>query len=68
MLQLYRGHKPENISDVDWEHYLDRLEYDPKAVLKMFREDVVEPLNEWLQAHREKWNSRQGKPTRIMAC
>ena len=56
-LQLYRGHKPENVSDVDWEHYLDRLEYDPEAVMEMFREDVIQPLNEWLEPYREKWNS-----------
>lgn len=66
-LQLYRGHKPENISDVDWEHYLDRLEYDPEAVLRMFREDVVDPLNEWLRPHREKWNSDNGKPVELTA-
>ncbi len=55
-LQLYRGHKPEEISEIDWKNYLDRLEYDPDGVLEMFKRDVVEPLEKILVPYRRKWS------------
>jgi len=29
---LYRGHKPHEFSNVDWNHYLDKIEFNPEAI------------------------------------
>ena len=54
-LEIYRGHKPRQISDVEWVHYLDRLQLDPEGVEAMFREQIVGPLDEILEPLRVSW-------------
>jgi integrase len=56
-LELYLGHKPPQIPGVTWRHYLDQLRFDPEEVLKMLREDVVEPWDRVLEPYRKKWDS-----------
>ena len=41
-----RGHKPDIFSDVDWENYLDRLEYDAGGVARMIMDGAVAQLGE----------------------
>ncbi len=65
-LEIYRGHKPTQISDVEWRYYLDRLEMDPKGLSEMFRRQVVGPLDEILEPHRRKWNTAPGKVIRLL--
>lgn len=43
-LQLYRGHKPESISKVDWTHYLLKQSMRPEKMIQRLRKSVVEPL------------------------
>jgi len=57
-LELFIGHKPPQIPDVTWKHYLDRLQFDADGVLKMLQEDVVDPLDEILEPFRKRWNAR----------
>jgi integrase len=60
-LQLYRGHKSEQVSQVDWQFYLDRMEADPAGIYSMFQKEVVEPLNSILNAYQTPWSGSEGK-------
>jgi hypothetical protein len=51
-LAVYRGHKPPNASVVDWNHYII---FDPDSLQKMFREEVVEKVDEVLAPYQEQW-------------
>ena len=66
-LQLYRGHKPREISDVDWRFYLDRLEMDPQGVMKMLRRDVTDPLDSILAPHQARWKGEEGNVISLLA-
>ncbi|MCA9443094.1 MAG: hypothetical protein KC964_19995 [Candidatus Omnitrophica bacterium] len=59
-VEYYMGHKPTQISDVTWKHYLDRLQFDLDGVLEMLRNDVVKPWDEILEPCRERWNRPAG--------
>jgi len=64
-LEIYRGHKPRQISEVEWLYYLDRLEMDPEGLVEMFREQVVVPLNEHLGDARSRWIEVPSKVKRL---
>ena len=66
-LEIYRGHKPRQISDVEWVHYLDRLQLDPEGVEQMFREQIVKPLDEILEPLRAAWNESSDRPIWLSA-
>ena len=56
-LQLYRGHKPDDISALDWNHYLDKLRDEPDEILDEFREYVVQPVDEICKPYLDRWNA-----------
>ena len=55
-VDFYRGRKPDFISAVDWNHYLDKMEFDPVGIRENLIKNVVQPLNEWLGEYRKIWN------------
>jgi len=57
-VELYLGHKPPQIPDVTWRHYLDRFQFDQDGVIKMLREDVVVDWDRILEPFRKKWHSK----------
>ncbi len=65
-LEIYRGRKPTQISDVEWRYNLDRLEVDPKGLSELFRRQVAGPLDEILEPHLRKWNTAPGKVIRLL--
>ena len=66
-LEIYRGHKPRQISTVEWVYYLDRLQLDPEGVEQMFREQIVKPLDEILEPLRAAWNESSDRPIWLSA-
>jgi len=66
-LEIYRGHKPRQISEVEWVYYLDRLQLDPDGVERMFREQIVKPLDEILEPLRGSWNASSKGPFQLSA-
>lgn len=46
MVQLYRGHVPEQVSGLDWNHY---LVHDPVGLLDRMREQVVAHIDDRLK-------------------
>ncbi|MCA9412732.1 MAG: hypothetical protein KC944_16075 [Candidatus Omnitrophica bacterium] len=42
-LEIYRGHKPRQISEIEWVYYLDRLQLDLEDVEPMSRKQIVKP-------------------------
>lgn len=64
-LEIYRGHKPRQISEVEWSYYMDRMELDPEGLGAMFWEQVVKPLNEILAPSRFCWNRAPSKVVQI---
>jgi integrase len=52
----YIGHKPPQIPEVTWKHYLQRLQLNLDEVLEMLRRDVVKPWDEILEPYRKRWN------------
>jgi len=64
VLEIYRGHKPQRVSDVDWEHY---IEEDPEGLVDLFRLHVTDRLDEILGPYRDRWNGMEDKviPLRV---
>jgi hypothetical protein len=66
-LVIYRGHKPGQVSEVEWVYYLDRLQLDPEGVETMFREQIVSPLDEILEPLRAARNESSERPNWLSA-
>jgi hypothetical protein len=64
-LQLYRGHKSEQVSQVDWQFYLDRMEADPAGIYAMFQRDVVGPLNRLFEVYQTPWSASEGNVVQL---